>query len=261
FGLSRVMDADFNPRSSSAYDWETRFDAYRWDEETGFYQVRYRYLHPNLGRWISRDPAEEDGGLNLFALSNNNVVNNVDYLGLVPALIAKDVAAPKGDNCGAFVWQIFWQLQNGPHARGYVVQNVAVSFDVKHCDGTAYDVNKEGGINPAAWPLWEAWPVSMDQSQTDLQRHSHKPFDDQFSFSSFGTKTCGTVTITASAAFYELDNLPRGQFRVTNQYPTGSLLTTKNDPHLTGGGPAAARTLTAKWSCCDKDEVTSLTVT
>ena len=56
FGLSRVMTPAFNPRASSNYDWETRYGAYRWDAETGFYQVRYRYLHPNLGRWVSRDP-------------------------------------------------------------------------------------------------------------------------------------------------------------------------------------------------------------
>jgi RHS repeat-associated protein len=56
FGTSRVMNASFVVQSSSSYNWETRFAAYRWDSESGLYQVRYRYYHPLLGTWISRDP-------------------------------------------------------------------------------------------------------------------------------------------------------------------------------------------------------------
>ncbi|NBR88170.1 MAG: RHS repeat-associated core domain-containing protein [Verrucomicrobia bacterium] len=82
FGLSRVMAPDFSSRSSSGYDWETRFDAYRWDAETGFYQVRYRYLHPNLGRWINRDPIEETGGSNLYAFVSNGTLTSTDPAGL-----------------------------------------------------------------------------------------------------------------------------------------------------------------------------------
>jgi len=61
FGLSRVMDADFNVISTSSYDWETRYDNYRFDAESNFYQVRFRYLHPMLGRWLTRDPLYEPG--------------------------------------------------------------------------------------------------------------------------------------------------------------------------------------------------------
>jgi RHS repeat-associated protein len=59
FGIPRYMTANFGNRTSSSYDWETLFDGYRYDTDTGLYQVRYRYLHPNLGRWISRDPLEQ----------------------------------------------------------------------------------------------------------------------------------------------------------------------------------------------------------
>jgi RHS repeat-associated protein len=82
FGLSRVMTPDFEPRSSSDYDWETRYGAYRYDPETGFYQVRYRYLHPTLGRWLSRDPIGEQAGLNLYAYTSNSPCNSVDIFGL-----------------------------------------------------------------------------------------------------------------------------------------------------------------------------------
>jgi RHS repeat-associated protein len=61
FGGVRYMDASFATITASAFDWETLFDSYRYDTDTGFYQVRYRYLHPLLGRWITRDPLGDLG--------------------------------------------------------------------------------------------------------------------------------------------------------------------------------------------------------
>jgi RHS repeat-associated protein len=82
FGAPRVMTAAFGSRSGSSYDWETLFADYRWDSESGFYQVRYRYLHPTLGRWTSRDPIEYEAGVNLYCYCKNRSVNAVDPDGL-----------------------------------------------------------------------------------------------------------------------------------------------------------------------------------
>ncbi len=41
-----------------------------------------RYYSPEIGRWISRDPIEEEGGWNLYAMIGNNTVNWWDLLGL-----------------------------------------------------------------------------------------------------------------------------------------------------------------------------------
>ena len=40
-----------------------------------------RYYSPSLGRWISRDPIQEQGGFNLYGFVGNNAINGVDYLG------------------------------------------------------------------------------------------------------------------------------------------------------------------------------------
>jgi RHS repeat-associated core domain len=37
---------------------------------------------PNEGRWLSRDPIEEKGGLNLYAFCENDSVNKTDRLGM-----------------------------------------------------------------------------------------------------------------------------------------------------------------------------------
>jgi hypothetical protein len=42
----------------------------------------YRYYDPLTGRWPSRDPIEEKGGLNLYGFVGNDGVGSVDYLGM-----------------------------------------------------------------------------------------------------------------------------------------------------------------------------------
>ena len=42
----------------------------------------HRYYMPEIGRWVSKDPIEEKGGINLFQFVQNNQINGVDDLGL-----------------------------------------------------------------------------------------------------------------------------------------------------------------------------------
>jgi RHS repeat-associated protein len=58
-----------------------RFSTKYHDPETGLYYYGYRFYDPTRGRWLNRDPIEEDGGLNLYAFCGNDGVNAVDVLG------------------------------------------------------------------------------------------------------------------------------------------------------------------------------------
>lgn len=49
--------------------------------ETGLLDYGYRHLVTKTGRWLSKDPIEEDGGVNLYEFVDNDSVNNLDYLG------------------------------------------------------------------------------------------------------------------------------------------------------------------------------------
>ena len=91
FGLSRVMDSDFNVISTSSYDWETRYDNYRYDSESNFYQVRNRYLHPTLGRWIIQDIMAYEDGPNFYTYVINNPTGYIDPMGLTYKEIVKTV--------------------------------------------------------------------------------------------------------------------------------------------------------------------------
>jgi RHS repeat-associated protein len=59
-----------------------RFSTKRTDDTTDLVLYEYRAYSPSLGRWISRDPIEEEGGPNLFQISDNNLISEVDPLGL-----------------------------------------------------------------------------------------------------------------------------------------------------------------------------------
>jgi RHS repeat-associated protein len=46
----------------------------------------YRWYDPLTGRWPSRDPIEEEGGVNLYGFVGNDSINNFDFLGMTSDL-------------------------------------------------------------------------------------------------------------------------------------------------------------------------------
>ena len=60
-----------------------RFSTKPFDAETGLAVYQLRPYNPPLGRWITRDPIEEQDGLNLYVVVGNDLVNRWDVLGLV----------------------------------------------------------------------------------------------------------------------------------------------------------------------------------
>lgn len=59
-----------------------RFSAKYTDVESGLVYYGFRYYQPSTGRWLSRDPIEEDGGVNLHAFVKNSPVDENDPLGM-----------------------------------------------------------------------------------------------------------------------------------------------------------------------------------
>jgi len=50
--------------------------------QSGLYLTKYRAYDPQSGRWLSRDPIGEAGGINLYAYVEGNPVSFIDPLGL-----------------------------------------------------------------------------------------------------------------------------------------------------------------------------------
>nr|WP_226894883.1 RHS repeat-associated core domain-containing protein [Luteolibacter marinus] len=61
-----------------------RFSTKPLDAETGYFYYGYRYYDPVQGRWPSRDPIGERGGLNLYGFVYNNPNSWYDILGGKP---------------------------------------------------------------------------------------------------------------------------------------------------------------------------------
>lgn len=56
------------------------------DAETGFNYYGFRYYNPSIGRWLSRDPIAEGGGVAIYAMTENDTINKIDILGLYPGV-------------------------------------------------------------------------------------------------------------------------------------------------------------------------------
>ena len=61
---------------------EILYCGYRYDNETGLYQVRHRYYHPTLGRWVTRDPIGYVDGMSVYQYAKGNPVKETDARGL-----------------------------------------------------------------------------------------------------------------------------------------------------------------------------------
>jgi RHS repeat-associated protein len=81
--LSGDLDADFG------------FTGHLHHKPTGLILTHYRAYDPRLGRWLSRDPIGERGGINLYGYVGNNPINWVDPLGLETAVV---IGGPAGKN-------------------------------------------------------------------------------------------------------------------------------------------------------------------
>ena len=82
------------------------------DDELGLVYYNYRHLNPHDGRWISRDPIEEQGGWNLFAYVKNQPIFLKDYVGLI-SWGAKKIAPDPHPDLPKYKYSIdFWRIGN-----------------------------------------------------------------------------------------------------------------------------------------------------
>ncbi|MEZ5278823.1 MAG: RHS repeat-associated core domain-containing protein [Opitutaceae bacterium] len=79
--LWRIARLQESGRGTQAPDNPIRFASKYYDSETGLYQHNHRFYSPKLGRFITRDPVGEYGGLNLYAYCANRPVDRWDHLG------------------------------------------------------------------------------------------------------------------------------------------------------------------------------------
>jgi RHS repeat-associated protein len=102
YSMPTFLNPDFTVKAGSDYGWDVLYAGYKWDSESGMYQVRFRYLLPNIGSWSSRDPIEYiSHGYNFYTYANNMALNYIDPSGLLVETAAAGGAAVAGGTAAA----------------------------------------------------------------------------------------------------------------------------------------------------------------
>ena len=129
-------------------------------DSRSLYDYGYRYYHTNLGRWISRDPIGEEGGLNLYGFVSNSPICLFDVVGL-SHLSAVTVDRKKSECSknvsGQDAILIYWQV-TGAKSNGVIVQTISQIGTVTECkSGKTYTINRRYTeyFRAGANDLWE----------------------------------------------------------------------------------------------------------
>ena len=67
YGKPGIYDGSGTEIHDSAIGNTYMYTGRRWDADTGMYNFRNRYYHPEMGRFVSRDPIGYEDGYNLYA--------------------------------------------------------------------------------------------------------------------------------------------------------------------------------------------------
>ncbi|QUM86395.1 RHS repeat-associated core domain-containing protein [Moritella sp. 28] len=88
---SQIAEYEYNPYgevfgsdfSQQPFGYSTK----RSDFTSGLVYFGYRFYMPNMGRWLNRDPLQEQGGINLYAYVNGDPMGYVDPDGRNPLVL------------------------------------------------------------------------------------------------------------------------------------------------------------------------------
>jgi len=136
-----------------------RFSTKYLDAETGLYYYGYRFCQPESGRWASRDPIGERGGVNLYSTFHNMPTCVIDINGLVtsPLTVTEDVIPLTAGEMNDAVMQ--WYLYG---AEGYVFIYDLVSIKIN----VGLDASFTKKMSPTQ--TWELPPFASNPANVDF---------------------------------------------------------------------------------------------
>ena len=232
----------------------------------------YRYMDPVTGRWPSRDPIEEAGGVNLYGFVGNDGVNRWDILGLAETFGVTHVK--NQPTCGG-VSSIFldFKLDKQSPSGGFFVQQNDVTKSSTDCIG--------GSQQSTSDQFWESFMVPANQdrfvgaSYVPTKQKPQPIYSDQ-SNTSIPDWTCGSKVVIKTMKFFSsattgnlgwpaIPGVTPGQnptapgWQITPGLPpAGNLPWTRNKPNWWGNPSHEIKLkITVKWTCCTVKSVTS----
>ena len=168
------------------------------DAESGLLYYGYRYYDSVVGRWPSRDPIGEEGGLNLYGFVGNRGMNRVDSLGLVVVMFPP----PGHDPLAGLVWRLSQLLQSDyllPRLLEHWIHGDGKKYDLTYGDVNYITKDEEDGQ-----PIWDindfpkanrAFLLSQISGQTVPIEDKHNYYSDaaKNSIGQFNIEVKGTV--------------------------------------------------------------------
>ena len=85
----------------------------RGDFKSGLVYFGYRFYVPHLGRWLNRDPLQEQGGINLYGYVHGDPLGYVDPDGRYAIWVARGVAAAVGAGSNYLIQAGFYYAAHG----------------------------------------------------------------------------------------------------------------------------------------------------
>jgi RHS repeat-associated protein len=139
-----------------------RFSTKPRDFITGLYYYGYRWYDPLTGRWPSRDPIQERGGINLYGFVKNAPIHKVDYLGLVGQVCASKYCKSSELANFRFIPELSCTLNTLQPGRCY-------EADALYLPGSAVKVNNFGtirincGCRVGRYTHWSGTPLTTSE--------------------------------------------------------------------------------------------------
>jgi RHS repeat-associated protein len=167
YGKPTFYDANWaNPSDSTDYANEVLFAGYRYDSETGLYDVRHRTYHPPLGRWLSRDPVGYADGMSLYEYVASDPVGYTDPRGLAVRVIgdrqlAQQVKQALDQMCPCY---------NGKGNISKIVESGGVIRLNKTWQGKPYDPDDSAAVEEFCCKCYTPDKKTQEQLQAILTR-------------------------------------------------------------------------------------------
>ncbi|MFN9602639.1 MAG: RHS repeat-associated core domain-containing protein, partial [Planctomycetota bacterium] len=147
YGQPTILNASGTPLSPQTSTLNSRYSytGREWDATLGLHHFRARWMSPNAGRFLGRDPIGYEGGVLLYFYVNNKALRYVDPSGLVPLPVPGFKSCPAG-------WTLVFEPPDydSEHGEAEYVTRYTIA-------GTPYSYWQRGSI----YYEWEPGPMAL----------------------------------------------------------------------------------------------------
>ena len=149
---------EYGPFGGLIYEWGIYVEANKFlfstkfcDRNTNLSYYGYRYYDNDTGRWVNRDPIQENGGPNIYAYVYNNALNLIDPRGLTVINTAAEALEHYWVGDGASATAGSGLISDIQNSSDYESNKEAVEDQIREqlegvsCSQTSGSINRQGG--------------------------------------------------------------------------------------------------------------------